>query len=82
MVGSSSSSESRKVTTSPLEAAKPVLQAVRGPEFSWKIAVTRGPKLSITDRESSVEPSSTTITSRSGQSTARALRIAAPTNRS
>jgi hypothetical protein len=48
--------------------------------LSWKIATTRGPKPRITDRESSVDPSSTTITSRSGHSTASALPMADPTN--
>jgi hypothetical protein len=49
--------------------------------LGWKIACTRSPKLSITAREPSLDPSSTTMTSICGQSRSRALSMARATKR-
>ena len=56
-------SASMATTTSPLAARSPWLRADHFPPFAWRI--TRTPRASAMLAVASVEPSSTTITSRS-----------------
>jgi len=49
----------------PVELVRPVLRAPEMPWFSWRITTILGSSPAMTDEVSSVEPSSTTISSQS-----------------
>ena len=66
---------------SPYDSARPASNAEAWPPFSFRTGRIRSPKAAITSRDSSVEPSSTTITETAGYDCARALSIASPRNR-
>ena len=75
-LGKEEASASRKRTISPRLAPKPAFRADPWPPFSFSTGTTLSPNEAMTSRDSSVEPSSTTITSTRGYVCASALMTA------